>query len=63
MSNFQRELLSEIIERWDNQEIDGYLLQLITRRSELEEWIKHVQAIKRKRTKKAPLENGPRDGR
>jgi hypothetical protein len=65
MSDFQKELLNEIIEdNWNLADIDAYIDKLVVRSLELNDWIKHVKAIKKKRTKsKSTPENGPRDGR
>jgi len=62
--NYHKELLTEIIEEWDIVRLDGYIYHLKEKEEHLEEWIRQVQAIRRKKVKsKSTPENGARDGR
>jgi hypothetical protein len=63
MSNFGREMLSEIVQEWTQEQIDEYLAQLRDRREQLDTWIRYVQTIRKKKRSKSTPENGPRDGR
>lgn len=60
---FQTELLIEIIEDWDLQQTEDYIAHLLVRRTDLDEWIRQVQRLARKKKNKSTPENGPRDGR
>lgn len=58
-----KELLTEIIEKWDERQISNYIIQLETRVLELNHWIKELRVIRKKKVKKSPLDTGARDGR
>jgi hypothetical protein len=61
--SYHKELLTEILQDWTTDQIDQYILSLVVRKSELDDWIRTVQNVKRKRKSKSTPENGPRDGR
>jgi hypothetical protein len=62
--SYHRELLVEIVNKWDEKQIDNYITELNSRRDELSVWIRVVQGVKKaKNRKKSTPENGPRDGR
>jgi len=62
--SYHKELLVEIVNKWDEKQIDNYITELNSRRDELSVWIRVVQGVKKaKNRKKSTPENGPRDGR
>ena len=62
---YQKELLTEIIQTWSLEQVDDYILQLTTRRIELDDWLKSVQMIRRKKMRKYKkvLDTGVRGGK
>jgi hypothetical protein len=62
MSDFHKELLDEIIREWTTNQLNNYITQLEYREIDLKEWIRHLKSIRKKRTKKAPLDTGTRSG-
>jgi len=60
--SYQKELLTDLIKDWTLQQLDDYIVQLHTKQVELNEWLKEVQAIRRKKTPKKPVDTGTRGG-
>ena len=58
-----KELLLELISNWNEEQLDLYIIEMEQRQMELNQVIKQLKEIRRKRTKKQTPENGPRDGR
>ena len=63
LKDFEREQLSEIIEEWTVEQIENYIARLDARMIQINDYIKFLRTIKKKKTPKKPLETGPRDGR
>lgn len=62
MPDYHKELLSEILQEWSIAKVEGYILQLEQKRIEMEDWIKHVKSIRKKKVRKAPMDTGVRGG-
>jgi hypothetical protein len=64
MNEFHKELLNELVETWSVDQVDDYILQLTTRMNELNDWLKSVQMIRRKKMRnyKKMLDTGVRGG-
>jgi hypothetical protein len=62
MNDFHKELLSEIIQTWNVEKIESYIVLLEQRSIDLNDWIKHLRTIRRKKTRKQPLDTGVRGG-
>lgn len=63
MSDFHKELLSELTEDWNIQQLETYIYELQKRAVELNDWIKHVKTIRRKKVRKPPVDTGTRGGK
>jgi hypothetical protein len=62
-NGYHRELLLEIVNKWSNEQLQGYIIDLEARLENTRIVLKELYAIKRKRTKKPFMETGARDGR
>lgn len=63
MSSFHEELLTDLIKDWSLEQINIYLVELRVKREDMDKWIRHVEAFRRKKMPKVSKDNGPRDGR
>lgn len=62
MSDFHKELVTDLFKDWSLVQLETYIHQLEQRRVELDDWIKHVKTIRRKRMRKTVFDNGVRGG-
>jgi helix-turn-helix protein len=64
MNNYHEEVLTEIISKWDDAQLDNYISQQENRLEDIRRMIKSLKEIlrKRKAKKKKPLDTGVRDG-
>jgi hypothetical protein len=62
MNDFHQELLDEIIREWTTNQVNNYIIQLEKRAVDLKEWIRHLKTIRKRKTRKAPLDTGTRGG-
>lgn len=60
-----KELLTELVEDWTIENLDHYLLKLRAHAKNLDDWIRHVENLRRSKAKKLkqPVDTGARDGR
>jgi hypothetical protein len=62
MDDFDKELLTELIKEWNISKIEEYIAQLEQRLVKIDDWIKYVKTIRRKKVRKIPLDTGTRGG-
>jgi hypothetical protein len=62
MSDFHKELLTELVKDWSLMQLNEYIIQLELRRADMDEWINHAKKLRRKRNKKPPVDTGGRSG-
>jgi hypothetical protein len=63
--NYHKELLLEIITKWTDEQLQGYIYAQEERLENTQILVRELKEIRRKRNKKKqkPLETGARDGR
>jgi len=62
MSDFHKELLTELVKDWTLMQLNEYIIQLEHRRNEMDEWIHHAKILRRKKSKKIVVDTGVRGG-
>jgi hypothetical protein len=62
MSDFHKELLTELVKDWTLMQLNEYIIQLEHRRNEMDEWIHHAKILRRKKSRKTPVDTGGRGG-
>ena len=62
MSDFHKELLTELVKDWTLMQLNEYIIQLEHRRNEMDDWIHHAKILRRKKNKKPPVDTGGRSG-
>jgi hypothetical protein len=62
MSDFHKELLTELVKDWTLMQLNEYIIQLEHRRNEMDEWIHHAKILRRKKSRKPPVDTGGRSG-
>lgn len=63
MSEYHKELLNGIVKDWTIEQIEDYIAQLEKRAEGLNDWIKHLKTIRKKKARKTSPDTGARDGR
>jgi hypothetical protein len=63
MSEYHKELMSEIVDQWTIELLQKYIFELENRREQLDSWLKQLRLIRRKKVRKSPVDTGARDGR
>ena len=63
MAEFHKDLLNELIKDWDDTRLETYIHELEDRVKLLNEWIRHVRTVRRKRTRKSVFNNDTRGGK
>jgi len=61
MDDFQKELVTDLIKNWSDAELEAYVAELNTRAVQLDNWIRHVKTL-RKKKRKRPMDTGVRGG-
>jgi hypothetical protein len=61
-NGYHKELLLEIVNRWSNEQLQGYIIDLESRLENTRIILKELYAIKKKRNKKRIMETGVRNG-
>jgi t-SNARE complex subunit (syntaxin) len=59
MINFSKEL----VDPWTVEQLEKYIDELEERVSDTNKWIKYLKALRKKKTRKSPVDTGARDGR
>jgi hypothetical protein len=62
MSDFHKELITEILQTWSVSQIEEYIDQLEERAVNLSDWIKHLKTIRRRKARRLTPDNGVRGG-
>lgn len=62
MDDFHKALSSELIKDWSITQLEIYIHELERRASQLDEWIKHVKTLRKKKMRQPPVDTGVRGG-
>jgi hypothetical protein len=62
MDEFHKELLIELVKDWTLVALDVYLAELQERARDMDDWIKLVKIIRRKKVRKPIYDTGVRGG-
>ena len=62
MDDFHKELLGSLVKDWNVGQLEFYITELEERIVLLNEWIAYLRILKRKMTRKQPLDTGVRGG-
>ena len=62
MSEYHKELLDGIVKDWTVKQIEDYITELENRVAGINEWIKHLRTIRKKKTRKTSPDTGIRSG-
>jgi hypothetical protein len=63
MSDFHKELLTELTKDWTVEQLEVYIGELRLKAVELDRWIAHIKALQKKKVKKPVFDTDSRGGK